>query len=170
MAGRYRVVGVCAPATTETPHGIAITYHYQGSYLPAAATPEEIEHLLSVRLIERVDADAPSVPEGDDGPTGGDEQVPSEDKATGGGGEPSAQEETPGEGGEPVEPDEAVAEQAERRKAAREKLAAMGGKAPDGRASHDVLVEYLAAQGGSYDDLIRAEKADLVEMVKSRQG
>jgi hypothetical protein len=60
----------------------------------------------------------------------------------------------------------ADADIAERRTAAKAKVDALNGAAPDGRASKDVWVEYLATKGYAYDELIKQDKSDLVELAK----
>jgi hypothetical protein len=59
----------------------------------------------------------------------------------------------------------ADAETAERRAAAKGKLPT-DGSAPDGRASKDVWAEYLAGKGYAWDELIKQDKSDLVELAK----
>lgn len=59
----------------------------------------------------------------------------------------------------------AAAAVADKRTAAQAKLPE-DGSAPDGRASKDVWVEYLAAKGYAYDELIKQDKSDLVELAK----
>jgi hypothetical protein len=56
---------------------------------------------------------------------------------------------------------------AEKRADARAKLAEMGG-VPDGRSSQPVWVEYLAGKGGRYEDLVKADKADLQKLAKQQ--
>lgn len=57
---------------------------------------------------------------------------------------------------------------AERRAVAQSKLPPNGG-VPDGRASKDVLVEWLAAVGYSYNELSKQEPAELKALIKQRQ-
>ncbi|MCX5066653.1 hypothetical protein OOJ91_12265 [Micromonospora lupini] len=168
----YQLVGECAYISTNTALGRAKVLMHKGALVPDDAP--ELKHLLSIGMAARV---------------GGDE--------TGGvnaAGEPAAvadgivvpapdgsralapaepEQDTPADDapvGEQSDEDKSAADTAERRRVAREKLAALGGKTPDGRQSADVLVEYLVAQGGSYDDLARAEKPDLLDLVKQRQS
>lgn len=176
----YQVVGECAHVTADTAMGPARVLLYKGALVPADA--KELKHLLSAGLVAQVGGDetggvnadgltvaeaegkvdtpaakAAKEADADPAPTPAEVQTAAVAAGTPNADEPSAEE-------------KAAAEVAERRKAARERLAALGGKAPDGRASQDVLVEYLVAQGGNYDDLSRAEKPDLVDMVKARQS
>ncbi|MFB6392626.1 hypothetical protein [Polymorphospora lycopeni] len=158
----YQVVGECAYVTVAGATGAMRTLVMKGAIVPESAP--ELRHLLASGLVARADGEtggvnADGVPAAlvDDGKKPG--------KATA---EQSKQSQSGAAKAE--EQAKADAEQAERRKAAQEKLADLGGKAPDGRASHDVLVEYLVSQGGSYDDLVKSDKAALVELVKSRQS
>jgi hypothetical protein len=61
----------------------------------------------------------------------------------------------------------ADAEVADRRAAAKAKLPE-DGSAPDGRASKDVRVEWLAGQGHDYDELMKQDDAALKDLVKQR--
>lgn len=174
----YQVVGECAYATVDTPMGRARTLLYKGALVPAGSP--DLKHLLSTGLVAEVggeetggvNADGVTLAEAQ-----GKVDVPATTESTEPAVAPSPAEVlttavaagTPG-ADEPSAEEKAAKELADRRAAAREKLTALGGKAPDGRASQDVLVEYLVAQGGNYDDLSRAEKSDLVDMVKARQS
>jgi hypothetical protein len=64
-----------------------------------------------------------------------------------------------------AERDKADAELAEKRATAKAKLPE-DGSAPDGRASKDVLVEYLAGKGYSYDELVKQDPAELKALAK----
>lgn len=157
----YQVVGQCAHVTTYAIDGGKRTeLLYKGSTVPQSATEKEIKHLLSLKLIEAVGGE----------PFGTHEvgAVAGGDVRTGLDGKP-VQSAEPGVG-QPLTSDEekAAAEIAERRAAAKAKLPA-DGSAPDGRASQAVWVEYLTAQGGSYDDLAKADKADLIKLAEQRK-
>lgn len=54
---RYRVVGACAVVTQDTVHGAYKTHVWHGAIVGAGAKPEEIEHHLSVGLIELIEDD-----------------------------------------------------------------------------------------------------------------
>jgi hypothetical protein len=54
---------------------------------------------------------------------------------------------------------------ADRRAGAKAKLPS-DGSAPDGRASKDVLVEYLAGKGYAYDELVKQDPAELRQLTK----
>lgn len=58
-------------------------------------------------------------------------------------------------------------ELAEKRADAQGKLAELGG-VPDGRSSQAVWVEYLVGRGGRYEDLAKADKADLQKLAKQQ--
>lgn len=145
MTATYQVVGECAHATIDTPHGRAKVLLYKGALVPAEAP--ELKHLLSTGLVEQV---------GDD-ETGG----VNADGITVVEAERKAESENP-------EAD-AAAKLAADREAARAKLPA-DGSMPDGRASQAVWVEYHVAQGGDYEELSRQDKPTLVELAKSRQS
>lgn len=159
---QYQVVGQCAHVTTYAIDGGRQTeLLYKGAIVPQSATEKEIEHLLSLKLIEAVGGELFGTHE-----VGA---VAGGDVRTGLDGKP-VQSDEPGVG-QPLTPDEekAAAELADRRYAAQAKLTELGGKVPDGRASQPVLVEWLTAQGGAYDDLAKAEKSELLDLIKQRQ-
>ncbi|MFD6565382.1 hypothetical protein [Micromonospora profundi] len=56
-----------------------------------------------------------------------------------------------------------------RRAAARAKLPA-DGSMPKASNGQDVWVEYLVRDGGSYDDLVKQDKDELIKLAKSRQS
>lgn len=172
----YQIVGECAHVTEATAMGVARVLRYKGSLV----SPDEpnLKHLLDTGLVAEVrgagtggvNADGVTLAEAEgevDTPTGDTtpaEPAPTPEEtltAAVAAGTPGAEE--------PSAEEKAAKELTERRAAAQEKLAALGGKAPDGRSHPDVLVEYLVAQGGNYDDLVKAEKPDLLDMVKTRQ-
>ena len=170
MAETYQVTGECAHVTVNTQLGPTVQLVYKGQLVPPGTSPERIKHLLDSGLIKRLDdpADAapanPSILPPTETGTGHGQSVTAD--STGDDGKTNPDEERADEQGAESSDDDTET----RRAAAREKLAALGGRAPDGRHSADVLVEYLVTQGGRYEDLIRAEKGDLVDMVKARQG
>jgi hypothetical protein len=55
---QYRVTGALVYLKTETPDGPRITGFYQDALVPAGVSQEQIDHHLSVGLIEPVDAPA----------------------------------------------------------------------------------------------------------------
>lgn len=146
----YQVTGECAHVTVSSAAGVNTVLLYKGAFLPDNTTSERINHLLSAGLIKQVDGDPAKAPVAAN-PSLTPEQAGTEDKVKPAKASGAADDEV-----------------AARRKAAQEKLDSMDG-VPDGRASKDVLVEYLVRQGGNYDDLAKADKADLVAMAKDRQ-
>lgn len=143
MSDTYQVIGECAHATVDTPHGRAKILLYKGALVPAEAP--ELEHLLSTGLVAKV-SDEETGGVNADGVT----VTEAEQKAQG----PEA---------------DAAAKLAADREAAQAKLPP-DGSMPDGRASQAVWVEYHVAQGGNYEELSKQDKPTLVELAKSRQG
>ncbi len=160
----YQVVGQCAHVTTlAVDGGKRSELLYKGSILPESATEKEIAHLLSLNLIAEIGGE----------PLGTHEvgAVAGGDVRTGLDGNP-VQSVEPGIG-HPVDDEasrkvKADADLAERRAAAQAKLPA-DGSLPDGRAGKDVWVEFLVRDGAAYGDVKDADKAELIEMAKSRQ-
>nr|WP_221374393.1 hypothetical protein [Actinoplanes polyasparticus] len=154
----YQVVGQCAHVTTlNVDGGKRSELLYKGSIVPDSATAKEIEHLLSLRLIAPMGGELLGTHEvgavaGGDIRTGLDGNL--------------VQSVEPGVG-QPLtsEEEKAAAELAERRAAAKAKLPANNDE-PDGRASKDVWVEYLAANGYDYDELVKQDKAELQKLAK----
>lgn len=138
MAKQYVVVGACAHVTDNTPYGPATVLLYKGAVVPASATAAQIEHLLSVRLIEEIGDVA-------------------ENEVTG-----------PADGAKAATvPDSDVdPEVLARRKAAADKLPA-DGSAPHANAGKDVWVEYAAVKGMDRAEADKADKADLIAALKS---
>ena len=190
MAGkRYQVIAECAHVVTSTTGVRSQVLLYKGAFLPEDVEPQRLKFLLDGGFVaeEGEGAVAPNAAVVQDPRRGADsvtEDVLRGEKPAEGDG-PSSDVSERGadvvsdEGridkaadpdGVQAAQDKAAAEVAARRAAAQEKLAALDGAAPDGRASKDVLVEYLVAQGGSYEDLAKADPADLKKMVKDRQS
>lgn len=132
----YRVVAECAMATVDTLYGRAKSLVYKHGLVPGDAP--EVPHLLANGMIEPVGGLAP-----EPGPAPVVEQGGADQK-------PPVVE---------VDPEVAAA-----REAARQKLAESGG-VPDGRSADAVLVEYLAANGYEYDELVKTDRAALKELV-----
>lgn len=160
----YQVVAECAHVTMDGQSGRFVTLLLKGALVPADAP--ELERLLNDGYVaqaaghETGGVDAAGVPAG----------AYRTDV-------PAAITSTPVEKTEQQRKADADAEQqrktdadvAERRAAARAKLPD-GGAMPDGRASQAVWVEYLTANGGSYDDLKDVDKDELVKLAKQRQS
>lgn len=150
----YQVVGQCAHVTVlGVDGGKQIQLLYKGSILPSSATEQQIKHLLSLNLIAAVGGE----------PVGTHEvgAVAGGTVRTGLDGD-EVESVEPGIG-KPLDPDADVT--AGKRAAARAKLPE-DGSAPDGRAGHDVWVEYLAARGYDYFELAKQEKSELVSLAK----
>ncbi|WBB94193.1 hypothetical protein [Verrucosispora sp. WMMC514] len=186
----YQVTGEVAHVTVEGQFGRQKHLLYKGSRFSAPpATDEEVTHLLSINVITELGGDPVGTHEvgavaGGEVRAGLDgEPVQSAEPGVGRPVDAQQVVTTTGhgqavtvtnsdEGGQTVArtADEQAADTEARRQAAREKLAKLGGKAPDGRHSEDVLIEYLVGQGSNYADLVNTDKADLVELVKARQS
>ncbi|MFI7073571.1 hypothetical protein [Micromonospora sediminicola] len=186
---RFQVIAECAHVVTSTTGVRSQVLLYKGAFLPADVEPERLKFLLDGGFVaaEGEVAVAPNAAVAQDPRRGADSVTEGELR-----GEKPADPDGPSsdvaekvaevvseEGridkaadpsGEQAARDKAAADVAARRAAAQEKLAALDGAAPDGRASKDVLVEYLVGQGSNYDDVAKAEKSDLLTMVKSRQS
>lgn len=158
----YQITGECAHVLVDSPTGPTTVLLYKGAPVPPNVSPERIKHLLYSGLIKEVGDDPAQTPVAPNSPLTPQAAGTDKDPDPAAKPEPDPENDTPAEA--PAEADDVTA----RRAAAREKVTALGGKAPDGRASHDVLVEYLAGQGGSYDDLAKATKPELLEMVRTR--
>ncbi|WP_146605932.1 hypothetical protein [Micromonospora craterilacus] len=188
----YQVTGDIAHVTVDSMLGLQRQTLYKGSrFQSPPATEQEVTHLLSINVIKKLgdEPDEPDEPDGADADAG--DQVPASEREAGtsadapqaetGTGHGQALSVTTGEHPADEEPgSEEPADQADeaqdttdteaRRQTARDKLAKLGGKAPNARHGDEVLVEYLVQQGGNYEDLVRAERDDLLGMVKARQS
>lgn len=127
----YKVVGECAHVKVDG--GLRLAY--KGAPVPDGQDPKRLEHLLSTGLIAKVD-DADLAPNA---------AVVADEFAT--------------TGGQRVKP-EVDSEQEQKRAAAKAKLPT-DGSAPDGRASHEVWVEYAVSKGLSREESEKASKDDL---------
>lgn len=137
MGAAFRVTAECVQVRCDGPSWQLL---YKGAVLPESADGEWVEHLLSMRMVERLSgvepvkvADAPSGA----APAGGSS-----------------------DGGQAAEVDAKRAE-------AQGKLP-KDGSMPDKRAGQAVWVEYLVAQGSSYEDVRNADKADLISLAEQR--
>lgn len=167
MPGVYQVVAECAHATVKTPYGRMWVLLDKGALVPADAP--ELPRLLDIGYVVQIGGetggvDAEGVPAGarlvevPAGVTSTPVEVSDEARA--------AAEQAKSD----ADRDAAQAEQDAAREAAQAKLAEIGG-VPDGRSSDAVLVEYLAGNGYEYDELVKADRntlKDLVAQVKSR--
>lgn len=172
MAKSYVVIGHMAAFDTFGPEGKRRMSFFRGQPVPPDATPEAIEHNLSVNLIAEVPGSEPVGVDSSGAVVAGDERA---GDVAGGPGEVFLQANTVSDeqaklrgltDDKPVEVDSDVAS---KREAAKAKLPS-DGSMPDGRAGKDVWVEYHVAQGGSFDDLSKQDKAELVSLAQQRSG
>ena len=138
MAGMYLVVGQCAHVRTASPSGPITRLLHKGALLPADVPPDQIRHLLSVKLISTLP---------------GSQQRPPVSMST--------------VAPEP-EPEPAVTPAAddlpEERLAAQAKLTP--GKLPHHNAAEAVWVEAAVRAGYDYEQCRTAGKAELVKLLK----
>mgnify|MGYP001615768492 FL=1 len=159
-------------------NGAAGGYLYRGGLLDEnAVDPKAVKRLVEEGFIERVVRDGETFRLAEDTPTGdkgdpvtvGDNGFPPEtevDHGTineGGVGLVDAERRTEAEQAAQAEAD---SETAKRRAEAKAKLPE-DGSAPKGTAGKDVLVEYLVANGYLYTELIKHDRSELSEMVKT---
>ncbi len=128
----YRVVAEAAHVSTDG--GLKLIY--KGAPVPADQNPDRLKHLLDTGLIAPV-GEAEVAPNA--------AVVPDEFATT---------------GGAKADVESGQAEIDRKREAARAKLPT-DGSAPDGRASHEVWVEYAVSKGLSRDEAEKASKEDL---------
>lgn len=162
MGARYQIVAECAHATVDSPYGRVVTLLYKGALIPEGAP--QLHHLLDIGSVVKVDGDetggvdAAGVPAGAYGA-----EVPPGVTTT-----PVVKSEEQNRAEvEAADKAKADDELAEKRAAAKAKLPE-DGSAPDGRAGADVFVEYLAARGYDYDELVKQDKAELAKLAKQQ--
>lgn len=158
---QYVVTGHMASFDTMTEQGPMRVTFYRGNRVPVDAKPEQITHHLSVGMIAEVPSDTPVGLDSAGAVVAGNER-------TGGDGNPGEpflanDPQTSEPGGD------TAAKTAEARSAAQAKLPE-DGSLPDGRASKDVFVEWLARNGYEYDELVKQDKPDLVALAKQVAG
>jgi hypothetical protein len=161
---QYQVVGPIAYATTDTARGPTKLAYYRGSLLPEGTKPTQIEHLMSVGLIEPWAATPSAVATEPVQPAGASDPAAAGAVVTGveaGDGPAVVQDDTTGDSGpaEQGDGDDVEAKRAD----ARAKLPADGSK-PDGRAGQAVWAEWLVSKGYDYGQVARADKKELVEL------
>lgn len=158
MTATYQVVAECAHVTVSTPYGRMQTLMLKGALVQADAP--ELKRLLELGYVAETSSDETGGVDAAGVPAAAyDSDVPVAVTTT------------------PVEPSEerkaqaakvkADQDVAEKRAAAASKLPS-DGSAPDGRASKEVLVEWLAGKGYSYDELVKQEPAELKAMIKQQ--
>ncbi len=128
----YRVVAEAVHVSTEG--GLKLIY--KGAPVPPDQDPKRLKHLLDTEMI---------APVGEVGVAPNAAVVPDEFATT---------------GGQRVQPESGQAEIDRKRDAAKAKLPA-DGSAPDGRAAHEVWVEYAVAKGLDRQEAEKASKDDL---------
>lgn len=166
----YQIVGECAYVSNDTPSGRTRILMYKGALVPGNAP--ELQHLLSTGLVVKVGGEETGGVNADGLTTAEAEQVDGDAPRRDADGvlTPSAASADPVPALSPSRTTTGDSDSTDaRRAAARAKLPA-DGSAPDGRASKDVWVEYHVAQGGSYDDLVKQDKAELVKLAQQRQS
>ncbi|GAB7053120.1 hypothetical protein [Catenuloplanes indicus] len=159
---RFQVIAECAYAKIADAAGVSWRLFEKGALIPAN-TPN-LDHLLRNHYVAKVGEKATGGLNADGFPSGAEDvEVPEGITTTPSGGQSVGANPN----GPASDAEKAAAEVAERRAAARAKLPA-DGAAPDGRAGKDVHVEYLVGKGYDYDELVKQDKADLVEMGKQQ--
>lgn len=159
MADMYQVVAECAYVTVSGPTGRAITLREKGALVPGD-TPN-LQHLLDNHFVVKVGAEATGGVDADGIPSGAyTTDVPA--------GITSTPVEKTAEQRQADAQAKAERETVEKRAAAKAKLPA-DGSVPDGRASKDVLVEFLAGKGYSYDELAKQDRDELAKLAKQQQ-
>ncbi|MEU4558536.1 hypothetical protein AB0F72_09100 [Actinoplanes sp. NPDC023936] len=179
---QYQVIAECAHVPVTDHSGVKATHLlYKGAFLPDGVDAERLKFLIDGGFVADTD-EAPIAPNAavEQDPARGLDSVTTEVLA---GEKPEEPRRDPalqaGERvAEVVTAEGAVDKAAEsprtasdasaveaKRAAARARLPE-GGAEPDGRASKDVWVEYLAAKGYDYDELVKQEKPDLQKLAK----
>lgn len=177
-AAGYRVTAAAVTATVNGFNGPTVRTFYRSAILPPEVSPQQIEHLLAVKLISPVEVGEPSVTVAGQQVTEPPVQQPvSTGDATDAtvlgdtGARADQGDTTPpdGAGAEPDGDDSGSTEQDSdveaKRAEARSKLPA-DGSLPDGRAGQPVWVEHLVGKGYGYEALVKEDKAELVKIAK----
>jgi len=161
-AAQYQVVAECAHVTLNGPSGRFVTLLLKGALVPGDAP--EVERLVKDGYLAKVGGDETPGVDASGIPAGAyTTDVPAAITTT-----PVEKSEEQREGDrEAAEKAKADAEVAEKRAAAKAKLPE-DGSAPDGRASKDVVVEYLAGRGYDYDELVKQDPAELKALAKQQ--
>ncbi len=144
MGDKYQIVGECAHVVVTDHTGVsAVNLLYKGAFLPDGVDKDRLQHLLDTGLVAEVkdgEEIAPNAAVAQDPAVGIPPlTAPADDTGDKGSGVP-----------------ELTAEQ----QAARATLPA-DGSAPDGRAAHDVWVEYAVIQGLSREEAAKVSKDEL---------
>ncbi|BAL87308.1 hypothetical protein AMIS_20880 [Actinoplanes missouriensis 431] len=186
MGARYQVIAECAHVPVTDHSGVTATHLlYKGAFLPDGVDPKRLEFLLEGGFVaepgEEPIAPNASVPQD---PARGLDSVTTESLQ----GKPAQEPGTPAsdvsaEVASAVRAESGIDKAAEspreasnasevdaKRAAAKAKLAELGGKAPDGRASQAVWVEYLVSRGSRYEDVQSVDKADLIKLAEQQKS
>jgi hypothetical protein len=139
----YQVVAECAHVTTEG--GLKLLY--KGAFVPDGQDPKRLKHLIDSGLVKEVgkDADAGLAPNA--------AVVPDEFATT---------------GGAKAEVESGQAEIDRKQAEAKAKLPA-DGSAPDGRAGHEVWVEYAVVRGMDRDEATKAGKDEIRKALSAQK-
>jgi hypothetical protein len=161
MADRYQVIAECAYVKTSDAAGVSWRLYEKGALFDGN-TPN-LQHLLDNGYAAKVGGEAAGGVDASGIPSGAYEfEVPEGITTT-----PVVKSEEQRKAEAEADANyRAAADLAEKRAAAKAKLPE-DGSAPDGRASKDVLVEYLAGKGYDYSELSKHEKAELIDLAKA---
>lgn len=160
MSDRYQVVAECAYVKTSDSAGTSWRLYEKGALINGD-TPN-LQHLLTNNYVVKVGGEATGGVDAAGVPSGAYEvEVPS--------GITTTPVEVDGEKKAADAAAKAAAEVDEKRAAARAKLPT-DGSAPKSSHGQDVWVEYLVANGSAYDDVAKADKAELMKLAQSRQS
>ncbi|MGX6605655.1 hypothetical protein ACWKSP_26505 [Micromonosporaceae bacterium Da 78-11] len=160
---RYQVVGECAYVRTSDASGVSWRLLEKGALVFGDSTPN-LQHLLDNGYVVKVGDEATGGVDAAGVPSGAyTADVPPGITTT----PVEKTEEQRKADAEAAEQAKADAELAEKRAAAKAKLPA-DGSVPDGRAAQPVWVEYLAAKGGRYEDLAKADKDELIKLARQQ--
>lgn len=158
---RYQVVAACAILPVTPPGGTTtVQTLYRGSVIEGDPEDIRVKHNAESGYIVEIDAKATPGVDGSGTPL-------VDDKPTVGDGNPGDPTTTNDPGVVNQAAHDTAGEVTAKRETAKAKLPE-DGSAPDGRASKDVFVEYLAARGYSYDELVKQDKAELTELAKQQ--
>lgn len=160
---RYQVIAECAYVKTSDAAGVSWRLFEKGALIYGDNTPN-LQHLLDNGYVAKVGGEATGGVDANGIPSGAyTSDVP------------AATTSTPVEKSEEQRKADAAADEKFRADAEvvdkRAKAAAKlpeDGSAPKGTAGQDVFVEYLAKRGYSYDELVKQDKSELVDLAKQQ--
>ncbi len=166
-AGRYQVIGECAHVNVVGIGGVhSVQLIYKGAFVPEGIDPERLKHLIRSELVAKVDGEpiAPNAAIDQDPNTGASLSAAKGETVGGDGTHPTLSDEQREAQRKAAEDNTAVEQ---KRAAARSKLPA-DGSAPDGRASHEVWVEYAVSKGLDRSEAEKASKEDLKQALAQK--